>query len=285
VSSIHPTAVVSPQAELGSGVRIGPFCVVHKGVTIAADSELLSHAVIHPGVTMGEGNRVHEGAVIGGTPQHIKAQPPLGDLVIGNGNIFREHCTLHVALEPGKQTVIGNHNFLMVNTHVGHDCRVADHTIMANNVMLSGHVTIEDRAFLSGAVGVHQHCRVGRNAMVGGQSAVKQDVLPFVTVDGMSNKVVGLNTIGLRRAGYTASDLRQLKQVYRLIFRSGLPRREILERLARDFSTGPAAHCLAFMQSNPRGLLQERRGPVGGTVKFDVVNDTEPAPQPTRKAV
>ncbi len=276
--NIHPTAVVSREAELASDVSVGPFAVVEAGVAVGPRSVLASRAVIKRGTALGADNHVFEGAVLGGLPQHVHSPPSPGRLVIGNGNTFRENTTVHVALDPRDATVIGDGNYFMVNVHIAHDCRIGDRTILANNSMLAGHVTVDDRAYLSGAVGVHQFARVGRLAMVGGQARITRDVPPFVTVDGLSSLIVGVNRVGLRRAGVDPPDIRQIKDAYRAIYRSGLRWPEVLERLRVEFTTGPAAEFHDFLASTERGITPERRTPPGATVKL--YEQEEPAALP-----
>ena len=271
--SIHPQAVVSPRAQVGRRVSIGPFCLVEDDVRLGDGCRLESHVVVRRGTTLGADNHLSAGVVIGGTAQHLLAGETHGNLVIGSRNTLRENCTIHRALRPGDATVIGDDNYLMVNSHVAHDCRIGDHTVLANNVMLAGHVTIEDRAFLSGAVGVHQFCRVGRHAMVGGQARVCQDVLPFVLIDGECTKVVGLNRVGLRRHGFTREEMVQLKAAYDLIYRSELAWREVLQRLHTDFAEGPAACLYDFCRDAGRGIVQQRRAPPTPTLKLHRADD------------
>ena len=266
--SIHPLAIVSPTAKLAPGVEIGPFCIVEDGVTIGDGCRLVSHVTIAEGSVLGERNHLFQGVVVGGPPQHLQATDQLGGTRIGSGNTLRENTTIHRAMQPGDWTTLGDENCLMVNAHVAHDCHVGSNTVLANNVMLAGHVTIEDRAFLSGAVGIHQFCRVGRLAMVGGQARVCRDVLPYMLIDGVSNTVVGLNRVGLRRAGYRAEEVGQLKAAYRLIYRSGLPWSEIQEQLGRRFFEGPAACYREFCKTARRGIVPERRLPPGATIKL-----------------
>jgi UDP-N-acetylglucosamine acyltransferase len=159
---------------------------------------------------------------------------------------------------------------------------LGNHTIITNNVMLAGHVTVEDRAYLSGAAAVHQFCRVGTLAMLGGQAHVVKDVLPFVTVDGLSSLVVGLNQIGLRRAGFDLEGIRQLKAAYRVVYRSGLAWAEILKRLKSEFPDGPAAGFYHFLSTTTRGIIPERRGPSRATIRL--LPTTETAPQILAKA-
>ena len=265
---IHPLAIVSPAAKVGRDVEIGPFCVVDSGATIGNGCKLESRVVVKSGTTLGPNNHVFEGAVLGGLPQHINIPERPGKVVIGSGNTIRENVTVHRALEEDEATIVGDNSLLMVNVHIAHDCRVGNQTIFANNVMLAGHVTIGDRAYLSGAVAVHQFCRIGSLAMVGGQSHVVKDVLPYVTLDGLSSYVVGLNQIGLRRAGYSAEQMRQLKAAYRVIYRSSLTWNGILAQLQENFSQGPAARFYQFLSTTTRGIMSERRLPPGATIKL-----------------
>jgi len=264
----HPTALVSPLAKIGSDVEIGPFSVVEPEVTIEGGCKLESRVVIKNGTTLGPNNHVFEGTVIGGLPQHVHVPDQPGKVVIGAGNTIRENVTIHRALEEDEVTTIGDNNLLMVNVHLAHDCRVGNNTIFANNAMLAGHVTVGDRAYVSGAVAVHQFCRVGTLAMVGGQAHIVKDVPPFVTVDGLSSYVVGLNQIGLRRAGHSAAEVRRLKEAYRVIYRSGLSWNEILARLRDEFCDGLAARFYQFLSTTTRGIACERRLPPGATLKL-----------------
>ncbi|MEW4566004.1 acyl-ACP--UDP-N-acetylglucosamine O-acyltransferase [Bremerella sp. JC770] len=258
MTQIHPSAIVHASAEIGENVTIGPFCVVEENTKVGDGCQLNSFVTVKAGTTLGADNKVHEHAVIGGPPQHLRAGSDLGDVIIGTGNVIREFTTIHRGLAPGKNTVIGDNNLLMVQSHVGHDTIIGNNTIITNNVMLGGHVVIEDRAYVSGAVAVHQFCRVGRNAMVGGQAHVVQDVAPYVTVDGCSSLVVGLNTIGLKRSGFSAQELSELKRAYRIIFRSNLTNREALDRVRREFPMSPAVHFADFLAESERGFIQAR---------------------------
>jgi len=271
---IHPLAVVSPMAKIAQDVQIGPFCVIESGVTIGESCRLASRVVVKQGTTVGRNNQIAEGAVLGGMPQHINVPDNPGGVVIGSGNTIRENVTVHRSLEEDEATIIGDNNLLMVNAHVAHDCRVGNNNIFANNIMLAGHVTVGDRVYLAGAAGAHQFCRIGSLAMVGGQSHLSKDVPPYVTVDGLSSYVVGLNQIGLRRAGYSLEDIRRLKEAYRVIYRSNLTWNEVLTRLREAFSEGPAAQFYQFLSTTTRGITPERRLPPGATLKLR----TGPAP-------
>jgi UDP-N-acetylglucosamine acyltransferase len=265
---IHPSAVVSPQACLGRNVVIGPFCVVEEDTAIGEGCRLESRVVVKRGTTLGRDNHVFDGATLGGLPQHVHMPERCGRLVIGANNCLREYVTIHRALKPESATRIGDRNLLMVNVHIAHDCVLGNQTIVANNALIGGHVMVADRAYVSAAVAVHQFCRIGSLAMVGGQAHVTQDVPPYVTVDGNTTQVVGLNLVGLRRAGFGDADILSLKAAYRLIYRSGLKWLEMLERLSKEFATGPAAGYAPFFSTGKRGFVQERRGPVPATIRI-----------------
>ncbi|MDP6442203.1 MAG: acyl-ACP--UDP-N-acetylglucosamine O-acyltransferase [Pirellulaceae bacterium] len=255
---IHPTAVVDSHADLGADVSVGPFCVIDAGAVIGDRSCIAARSSIYTNVHLGCDNQVSEGAVIGGLPQHLKLEQP-GGLRIGDGNVFRENSTVHRSMHADGETVIGDGNFIMINTHVAHDCRIGSRTILANNVLLAGHVEIGDSAYLSGGAGVHQFCRVGRQAMVGGQAHITQDVPPFVTVDGYSSRVVGLNLIGLRRSGFTTPDIHELKRAYRVLYRTGLSVADAVEQLREQFPAGVAAEFAPFIAAGERGIVAPRR--------------------------
>jgi len=279
--SIHSLAAVSPYAILGNHVRIGPFSVVEPGVEIGDGTTLASRVVVRTGTSLGRDNIVCEGAVLGGMPQHLHMPEFPGRLAIGDGNVIRENVTVHRAMDADKTTRIGNGCLLMVGAHVAHDCTLGNNVILTNNSMLGGHVTVADRAFLSGGVAVHQFCRIGRLAMVGGLARVRQDVPPFVTLDGGSTMVVGLNRVGLRRAGFTPQQILDLKDAYRLVYRSGLAWDEMLDALGNQFTDGPAAEFHAFfVGGHQRGFVQERRTPPGATVRIvrDEPEGTEQTP-------
>jgi UDP-N-acetylglucosamine acyltransferase len=197
----------------------------------------------------------------------------VGRVRIGDHNVFREHVTIHRALKPDTWTTVGSHNYVMAGAHFGHDVTVGSNCIFANGALLGGHVTVEDRAFVSGAVAVHQFCRIGRLAMVGGHARVVQDVPPYMLIDGQTGSVVGLNVVGLRRSGHSADDIAALKLAYRLIYRRGLSWREVLETLHREFDAGPVTHLTGFLSTGTRGFTQERRAPPSTTLRLRVPDE------------
>lgn len=254
---LHPTAVVAPGARLGAGVRLGPYAVIEEDTSIGERCEIRAHATVKRYTRLGADNVVHEGAVLGGEPQDLSFQGDVSELRIGAGNRIREGVTIHRGGEAGSATVVGSECFLMANAHVAHDDVLGDRVILANNVALAGRVTIGERAFLSGGVVVHQFCRIGRIAMIGGNSKVVQDCLPFVITDGAPARARGLNLVGLRRAGFRATEVRPLQEAYRVLLRSNLRLEEALEKLAalQDPSVDELA---AFVRASRRGFAHDR---------------------------
>jgi UDP-N-acetylglucosamine acyltransferase len=275
LSRIHPYAVVSPLAQIGQNVEIGAFCVIEENVIIADGCSLASHVVVKAGTRLGPDNRVYEHAVLGGLPQHASPKEAPGELELGARNTIREFVTMHRSLHMQGVTRVGSDNLLMAGAHVGHDSNVGSRVILTNNVLLAGHVTVEDRANLSGGAAVHQFCRIGRLAMVGGHARIKKDVPPFVMVDDATSMIVGLNFIGLRRNGFTSEHIQQLKDAYRLIFRRGLPWSEVVPALKKEFSAEPAAELHRFLSGGTRGFTPERRAPANATVRLHREDDDE----------
>ncbi|MCA9236410.1 MAG: acyl-ACP--UDP-N-acetylglucosamine O-acyltransferase [Planctomycetales bacterium] len=273
--SIHPAAVVSPQAVIHSGVEIGPFCVVEAGAVIGQNCQLMSGAVVKSGCTIGRDVVIHEGVVVGGTAQHLAPPEAPGRVLIGERCILRENATVHRSMYTAGTTRIGSDCYLMSGAHVGHDSQVGNHVILTNNVLLGGHVHVGDRACLGGSVAVHQHCRVGRLAMIGGCARIVQDVPPFVLTDGASGLIVGLNRVGMRRAGLDREQQAQLKGAYRLIYRRGLTFQDAIEALEAEFPVGPAAEFAPFFRDSKRGFVQERRSPPRTSIRLHPAADEE----------
>jgi len=222
-NQIHPSAIVSTSAELGNNNQIGPFAIIEDSVRLGDDNVIAAHAVIKAGTTMGHRNRAYEHAVMGGAPQHLNfTDESIATFTqIGNDNVFREAVTVNRGYLEGQATIVGDSNYLMTGSHFGHDCVVGNHNVFANSSALAGHVVLGDRVFVSGGVMVHQFTHVGSYAMLGGNSKITQDVLPFMLTDGNPASVRGLNLVGLKRAGFKVDDIRALKQAYRLLFRRG----------------------------------------------------------------
>ena len=256
---IHPTAVVSPRAQIGAGVSIGPYAVIEDDVVIGEGCAIASHVVIKQFTRLGTRNRIYEHAVLGGEPQDVKFGNEASKLVIGDDNLIREGVTLHRASGEGEETRIGSRNFLMIGVHIAHNCIVGDDNIFANEVALAGHITVEDHVFLSNNVGAHQFVRFGRYAMVGGKSKIVQDVLPFFITDGNPPRVRGLNTVALRRAGFSTEERRALKSAYRILLRSQLTLEDALSELAR-LDDENVQHLVQFIRGSQRGFARARKG-------------------------
>lgn len=254
--TIHPTAIIEDGAQLGAGVRVGPYAVIESDTIIGERTEIRAHACIKRFTTIGADCRVHEGALIGGEPQDLAFAGGDSRVRIGDRCTLREGVTIHRGTQAGSETIIGADCYLMAYAHVAHNCRLGDRVIIANNVALAGHIEIADRAFISGGVVVHQFCRLGRLAMIGGNSKIVQDCLPFVTTDGMPGRACGLNVVGLRRAGFTAGELRTLKEAYRLLLRAGLPLDAALRQMA-GLNDANVNEMIEFARGSKRGFCHE----------------------------
>jgi UDP-N-acetylglucosamine acyltransferase len=251
---IHPSAVISPDAQLADGVEIGPHAVVEGQVRLG------SCCVIKPGVylrgplTMGAGNVVFSGAVLGEQPQHLQFNDADTTLEIGDHNIFREHVTVHRGTAQSRMTKIGSHNFFMANSHVAHDCRIGDHCILANGALVGGHCTLADSVYLSGNCAVHQFVRLGRLSLLSGCSATSKDIPPFVIQQG-HNAVMGINVIGMRRAGLSRAQIDGVRQAYRILFREGLVLPAALARLEKELGDVAAVvEMIDFLRQSQRGI-------------------------------
>jgi len=270
MAEIHSTAIVSPRAYISRGVRVGPYAVIEDEVIIGANCEIGAHAVIKRFTSLDERNRVFEHATVGGEPQDVKFKGERSALVIGDDNLIREYVTIHRASGEGELTRVGSRNFLMIGVHIAHNCEIGDDNIFANGVALAGHITVEDHVFLSSNVGAHQFVRMGRYAMVGGKSKIVQDVLPFFTTDGNPPCVRGLNTVGLRRAGFSAESRRALKGAYQLLFRTGMSLAEALAAMAQ-FGDEQVRHLINFIKGSQRGFTrtERRETPIGAADAAD----------------
>ena len=259
--SIHPTAIVDPSAKIAEDVNIGPFCIIESDTVIESGCDIAARVSIKSGVYMGANCKVHENAVIGNIGQHVCPPGPPGKGRIGSNNTFREFCTVHRSIKEDGFTEIGDGNYFMANTHIAHDCIIGNNNIVANNVMFGGHVHVGDRAFVSGGVAVHQFCSIGSYAMVGGQSHITQDVPPFVMVDGLTSKVVGINRVGLRRSGFTTAQISRFKDIYKVVYRQGLTWKEVLETLRTQYNQGEEALVYEMLSVSIRGIVQARTQP------------------------
>jgi len=256
--SIHPTAVVHPGARIAEGVEIGPYSVIGEHVSIGRDTKIASHVLIEGWTTIGERNQIFSFSSIGTPPQDIGYRGEETYLIIGNDNVIRESTTVHRATtKADRKTEIGDNNFLMAYSHVGHDSKLGNNIIMANSVALGGHIVIGDHAIIGGIVGVHQFARIGSYAIVGGQSAVTLDIPPYVTAAGNRAQLYGLNLVGLKRKGFSDHAITTLKKAYKIIFRSGMTQDEALHKVAEELnSSSEAMYLVEFMKTSKRGVTR-----------------------------
>jgi len=217
-NDIHPTAVIADQAQLGTDNRIGPYVVIEADTVIGNGNTFGAHAVIKRRTRIADNNTIAEHAVLGGLPQDLGFKERDTDVVIGSGNVLRENVTINRATKENGATRLGDDNYFMTQVHIGHDCQIGNNVIIAPSTGIGGHVHIHDRAFISGGVMVHQFSRIGSFAMIGGNSKITRDALPFFMTDGVPASVRGLNMVGLKRAGFKLEDIRALKEAYRILF-------------------------------------------------------------------
>lgn len=251
---IHPTAVIAPEAELAADVVVGAFVVIEGKVRVGPGCVLRPHAQLLGPLTMGKNNLVCGGAVLGERPQHTKYADEPTSVEIGDNNIFREGVTVHRATTHSWVTRIGSDNFLMVNSHVAHDCQVGNRCIFANGALVAGHCVISDNVYLSGNAAVHQFMRIGRLALLSGCSTTTKDIPPFVIQQGR-NTVAGVNVIGMRRAGIPADEIRDVRAAFHILFRAGLATPNAMLRIETEIGTSAAVtELLEFIRTSTRGI-------------------------------
>lgn len=258
-AGVHPSAHVDPGARLGQGVQVGAFAVIEAGAVLGEGCSVGHHAVVHGGSVLGRDNRIFPHAVIGGEPQDLKHRGEPTRLEVGDGNCFREFCTVNRGTAAGGGvTRVGSRNMLMAYTHVAHDCVLGDHIIMANCATLAGHSQVGSYAVVGGLTGLHQHARIGMGAMVGALSRLSKDVPPFSTTSGCDEvKVYGLNKVGLKRRGLDRPALAALEHAYRIFMDHSLSHAEMLRELeALPQPTAEVAELLAFLKSSARGVYR-----------------------------
>ena len=256
--AIHPTAVVDPHAELAADVEIGPYAVIEGPVRLGARVRVMAHAMVRGDTTLGTDCAVFPFACVGGDPQDLKYRGEPTKLVVGDRNVFRENSTANRGTAAGAGvTRIGNDTLFMANAHVAHDCVIGDHCVFANSVAVAGHVVISDRVVLGGLAAVHQYGRVGRCSMVGGGAMAAQDVPPFTIAQGDRARLVGLNVVGLRRAGFSREVMSALKGAYRELFQAGMPTRIAAEQVRAFYHDVPEVlELVAFLEASQRGICR-----------------------------
>lgn len=254
----HPTAVIHDGAELGTGVKIGPYAVINATARIGDRSEVGPFAVVHDYTSLGADTKVFAHAAIGGEPQDLKFGGEVSHVEAGAHNVFREFVTVNRGTEGGGGvTRIGDENLFMAYSHIAHDCQVGDHTIFANGATLAGHVEIGNWAIVSAFAAIQQFCRVGEHAFLAAYAGVTKDVVPFARVHGNHANIHGMNSVGMRRRGFDAGSMRQLKQAFRLLFREHLNTTQALEAIESEKLDAPEVeHLVEFIESSERGIVK-----------------------------
>jgi UDP-N-acetylglucosamine acyltransferase len=256
-AQVAPTARVHPGAVVGPGVVIGDFAIIEDDVVIGPGSRLEPYVYIKRWTTLGERNQISSGTVLGTDPLDKGFTGARSYLMIGNGNIIREHYTISRGTEPESETVIGDENYIMTSGHIAHNCRIGNRTVIASCALVAGFADVEDQAFISGGAVIHQFSRIGRLAMIGGNTRVNSDLPPFFLYSDFNVAARGLNLVGLRRAGFGDADIQALKTAYRLLYRSGLKLGEALQRIETEVPSEHARHLVAFIRASKRGICRE----------------------------
>lgn len=255
-AAIHPTAVIDPDARISDSAVVGPYSIIGPDVDIGEHVEIAGHVLIERMTSVGEGCRIHHGAVLGTDPQDLKYAGEPSRLEVGAGTVIREYATLNRGTGESGVTRVGSGCLLMAYAHVAHDCVVGSDVVLANNVNLGGHVEIGDHAILGGQVGVHQFVRIGEHVFLGGHSGVSQDVPPYLLVAGMPARAVGLNVIGLKRRGFSSETIRAIRRAYRLVIGGDVNRAAALEEIEGWPEAIPeVGHFVEFIRASERGIV------------------------------
>ncbi len=255
--STHPTSIVHPGAKVAEDAEVGPYCLIGENVVVGARTKLLSHVVVNGHTTIGEDTTIYPFCTIGLPSQDRKASEELAYTTIGNRTTIREYASIHRATGEGEITSVGDDCLLLAYVHIAHNCRVGNGVTMSNLAQLAGHVIVEDNASFGGVSGAHQFIRVGRYAFVGGLTKLTRDVPPFFLVEGNPARVYGLNSVGLRRAGFPAEELSELKECYKIMYHSDKNTSQALAALKDVVKTDAGRHLVAFVEAeSARGILK-----------------------------
>jgi UDP-N-acetylglucosamine acyltransferase len=256
-AQIAPTARIHSDAVIGPAVRIGEFCVIERDVVIGGQCVLEPYVYVKRWTTLGEHNEISAGTVLGTDPLDKGFGGARSYLRIGRGNKIREHYTISRGTAPESTTRIGDGNYIMTSGHIAHNCQIGNETVIASCALVAGYVEVEDQAFISGGVVVHQFSKIGRLAMIGGNTRVNSDVPPFFLYAGHDVQAKGLNVVGLKRAGYKASDVSVLKKAYQILYRSGLKLQDALAKIETEIPTPETLHLVSFIRRSERGICRE----------------------------
>ncbi len=255
MENIHPTAIIDKNSKIGNNCRIGAFSIIGPNVELGDNNHLASNVLIEGPTKIGDNNKFFHSAVIGTDCQDLKYKGEPTELVIGSNNTFREFCTVNRSATLEEKTRIGNDNLLMAYSHVAHNCQLGNHLIIANAVNLAGHIHIDDNVTIGGMVAIHQFVRVGKFAFIGGKSGVKKDVPPFTRGEGFPYKIIGLNSIGLRRNGFSSQQIKNIKSIYKIFYHSGLNFSEALKEARKITKLSDEQKTfIEFIENTDRGL-------------------------------
>jgi len=259
MKKINPTAIINKNAKISDGVEIGPYSVIGEEVEIGENTYIGPHCLIEYS-RIGKNNQLIASCIIGTPPQDYKYSGEKTYVEIGDNNIIREGASIHRGTPTGhKLTKVGSGCFLMANSHIGHDCVVGDKVIMVNSAALAGHTIVENNVILSGLVGVHQFTRIGKFAMLSGGAMANQDIIPFVIAQGDRAKPVGLNLVGLKRAGFGMDKIKSIKYAFKTLFFSGLKLEEALRKLEKENISEEVNHIVKFCRQSKRGIARPKR--------------------------
>jgi len=256
-ATIAPTARVHPDAMIGPQVLVGEYSIVEQDVVIGAFCRLEPYVYVKRWTTLGERNEISAGTVLGTDPLDKNFKGERSYLRIGAGNIIREHYTISRGTQPESVTEVGDGNYVMTSGHIAHNCRIGNNCVIASCALVAGHVDVEDQAFISGGVVIHQYSKIGRLAMIGGNSRVNSDVPPYFLYSDFNIAAKGLNIVGLRRAGFSNAEVAALKQAYRILYRSALKLEDALARIETELDTPHTRHLVEFIRGSKRGICRE----------------------------
>jgi len=252
--NIHPTALVSEKAKIGKGTTVGPYTIIEEDVEIGERNEIGTRVFIARGTRLGNDNRIHMGAIVGHEPQDLSYKGVRSFTNIGDKNEIREYATIHRGTEENSSTDIGDENYLMAYSHIAHNCKVGCKVIMVNNASLTGRCEVGDSAFLSGFVGLHQYSKIGTLSIISALSAINKDIPPFMMAGGRPALVQGLNNVGMRRAGFSQEVRGEVKEAYKLLYKSGLNTTQALEKIKSSLKSPQAKVLIDFIESSKRGI-------------------------------
>ncbi len=257
MSKIHSTAIISPDSEIHPTVEIGPYSVVEEGVTVGEGCRIGPHCFLGRDTHLGKENELHFGVVLGDSPQYRGLKGPIGELRIGDRNVFREYVTVHRGSETGSATRIGSDNYLMAFSHLGHDCQIENRVTIVNGALLSGHTDVEDDAFISALAAVHQFVRIGKLAFVRGLARISKNPPPYFIADGES-EVLAVNVEGLKRAGIPSEERGLIRKAFHLLYRSKLSQAEAITQIRSLGDSPHLTHLADFIENSERGICRYR---------------------------